>query len=428
MPFTLTMPKLSPTMDGGTIVKWHKKAGDQVLAGDILFEVATDKATVEHTSLDEGWIRQILVQEGNEAIVNQAIAIMTETKDENIAGYVPEKIAEKIVMESSIATETVPSSYVKGPASLTTTFQQPQFIPEPPLENELFHASSSELRASPLAKRLASEKGVDLREIKGTGPQGRIMSRDLEKAPEAFKFGTITEAKRSIPPGTYTEHSLSPMRKAIGQRLQESKTFIPHFYVSQEINPEPLLLVREQLKNYNIKLTINDFFVRACALALREHAGINCGFNSVTQSIIQFETIDIAIAVNIDQGLITPIVRRADNKGIREISAEIRSLAQRARDGKLKPTEYKGGSFTISNLGMYGVSSFQAIINPPQAAILAISGIEEVPVVKNNQLVPGKKMTLTLSVDHRVIDGAAAALFLNELKKIIENPSVLLIS
>jgi pyruvate dehydrogenase E2 component (dihydrolipoamide acetyltransferase) len=435
------MPKLSPTMEGGTIVKWHKKVGDEVLPGDVLFEVATDKATVEYNALDEGWLRQILVQEGKEAIVNQPIAILTADQKESIEGYQPEGIAPKAEeekkLESPITGEAPSKAPLPPPEEVSkrkegVAIAQPQFIPEPPLESYVFEypteRQEKRIRASPLAKKLAKEKGLDLSTIKGTGPNQRIMSRDLNKAqPSQFvNFGKRQEP--TLPPGSYEELTLTPMRKIIGQRLQESKSFIPHFYVTMAIDAEPLVTMREQLKTHEIKLSINDFIVRACALALRQHPMINCGFNSVNQSIIQFKTIDISIAVSLEAGLITPIIRHADYKNLGEISLEIRTLAKKAREGKLNPHEYKGGSFTISNLGMYGVSEFQAILNPPQAAILAVGGILDIPVIRQGAIVPGKNLNLTLSVDHRVIDGVAAALFLQTLKKNLENPSILLVN
>lgn len=438
MPFTLTMPKLSPTMEEGTIVKWHKKIGDAVQAGDVLLEVATDKATVEYNALDEGWLRQILVQEGQEAVVNQAIAIMTAEQNESVEGYQPTGTApaaeaqpqESPSTTAEATTTEKPSEPAKKKES-SGVLQQPQFAPEQPLENYTFEYPTDRLekrvRASPLAKKIAKEKSLDLSSVKGTGPQQRIVSRDLEKAQPLGPAHLQRRQAPDLPPGTYEETPLSPMRKVIGQRLQESKSFIPHFYVTQVIDADALVDVREQLKNQQIKISINDFIVRACALALRQHPVINSGFNSVNQSIIHFKTIDIAIAVSLESGLITPIVRHADYKNLSEIALEIRLLAQRAREGKLELQEYKGGSFTISNLGMYGVTNFQAIINPPQAAILAVSGIQDVPVIRHGNLAPGKILHLTLSVDHRVIDGVAAALFLQTIKKFLENPSVLLI-
>lgn len=433
MPFVLTMPKLSPTMEAGTLVKWHKKVGDHIAAGDLLFEVATDKATVEHNALDEGWVRKILVNEGEEATVNQPLAVLTADKDESIENFqIPQSTTKVEIKEQDRPSEDVQKeAAIETPKAKGGTLQQPSFVPEMPLENYEFEFPSEKLSkrllASPLAKKIAKDKGLDLSTVKGTGPHGRIMERDLHKAQP---IGMVNFGHRDAPqlaPGSYEEQPLNPMRKVIGQRLQEAKSFIPHFYVTSTVNAEPLVNIREQLTNNQIKVSVNDFIVRACALALREHPIVNSGFNTVTQSIIQFKTIDIAIAVSLEGGLITPIVRHADFKNLGELSVEIKSLAQRAREGKLEQHEYKGGSFTISNLGMFGVTEFQAIINPPQAAILAVSGIQEVPVVVNQVVVPGKTMNLTLSVDHRVIDGAAAAKFLQTLKKILETPAILLL-
>ncbi len=439
MPFTLTMPKLSPTMEEGTIVKWHKKVGDFVQPSDVLLEIATDKATLEYNALDEGWLRQILVEEGQEAVVNQPLAILTTEEKERIEGYQLQGIAPSLKVEQQ---EKAPAAQVQEKVPIASqegvktrgesVLNQPQFLPEPPLESHTFEYPTERLEkrilASPLAKKLAKEKGLDLSTIKGTGPNQRIMSRDLVKAQSA---GRVNFGHREVPSfsaGAYEEQPLSPMRKVIGQRLQESKSFIPHFYVTYTLDADPLVALREQLKNQEIKLTINDFIIKACALALRQHPIINSGFNSVNQSIIKFKTIDIAIAVSVEAGLITPIIRQADFKNLGEISVEIRHLAQKAKEGQLQPQEYKGGSFTISNLGMYGVAEFQAILNPPQAAILAVSGIQDAPVIRNCAVVPGKILNLTLSVDHRVIDGVAAALFLQTLKKVLENPAILLIS
>lgn len=434
MPFTLTMPKMSPTMEEGSIAKWHKKAGDFVDAGDLLLEVATDKATVEYNALDSGWLRKILIKEGGEAKVNQPIAIFTEKKEESIEGYKPEGVQPEAAPAPSEAKEekkekTKETAPQQQPAA--TPLRQPAFIPEPPPSKASIErietSSSGRIKASPLAKKLAKQRGLDLSSVKGTGPGQRIVSRDLERAQPS---GVVAFGRRDLPQhaaGTYEEETLSPMRKVISQRLQEAKTYIPHFYVSLKINAEPLIAVRDQLKNMEIKLTFNDFIVRACALALRQHPNVNSGFNSTNNSIIRFKTIDIAVAVSLPTGLITPIVRHADYKNLSELSLEVKALAARAKEGKLESHEYKGGSFTISNLGMFGVSDFIAILNPPQAAILAVSGILPVPVVRNGEIVPGNEMTLTLSGDHRVIDGVAGAEFLRTLQKLLENPSVLLI-
>ncbi len=431
MPFTVTMPKLSPTMEEGIIAKWHKKVGDKIEADDLLVEVATDKATVEYNALDGGYLRKILVAEGGHAVVNQPIAIFTADAKESIEGYKPEgeqPVAQAILKKEEMPELKAESKPVHGAAAV---LQQPAFVPEPPLEKYEFGFPTGSLKkrvaASPLAKKLAKEKGLDLSTVKGSGPSGRVTSHDLDLAqPDQI----VTFGKREAPmiaPGTFEEIPLTPMRKAIGSRLQQSKSFIPHFYIRQEIDADPLFHVREQLKHGGLKVTFNDFIVRATALALKEHPHVNSGFNSVTQSIILFKTIDISIAVTIGGGLITPIVRHADYKNLGEISAEVRDLAVRAKEGKLQLEEYKGGSFTISNLGMFGVSDFVAVINPPQSAILAVAGIEECVRFKNGIAVAGRKLNLTLSADHRVVDGSDAAKFIKTLQKFLENPAVLLI-
>ena len=429
MPFTLTMPKLSPTMEAGTIVKWHKKEGDQVQPGDLLMDVATDKATVEYEAIDEGWIRDIIVKNGEEAAVNQPIAIFSLDKDEDIKDYqVAKPVAKEEKKEKVEETKTVEAV----PKQSGATMQQPEFLPEAPMANYTFEYPTELLEkriaASPLAKKMAKDKGLDLSTVKGTGPGQRIVESDLAKAQPASVVRFGQREAPEIAPGTYEEIPLSPMRKVVGQRLQEAKSFIPHFYVTQTINAESLFHTREQLKNNHVKVTVNDFIIRATALALRQHPSVNTGFNSVTQSIIQFKTVDIAMAVGVEGGLITPIIRHADFKNLGELSVEARLLAHKAREGKLQPQDYKGGSFTISNLGMFGVTEFQAILNPPQAAILAVSGIQDVPVISKGQIVPGKTMNLTLSVDHRVVDGVAAAQFLLTLKNLLENPALLLLS
>lgn len=435
MPFTLTMPKLSPTMEEGTIAKWHVKVGEHVNAGDLLFEVSTDKATVEYNALDEGWLRKILIGEGGAAHVNQAVAIFTEEQSESIEGYKPKEEYQQqaaVLTTDEKAKESKAPQQELAPGSVKASPSQVLFTPEAPLENYQFEYPKEMLEkrvlASPLAKRLAKEKNLDLTTVKGTGPNGRIMSKDLDTAQS---LGDVVFGSRSTPelaPGSYYEEDLSPMRKAIGKRLQDSKTFIPHFYVKQTVEAELLASTREQLKNSGLNISINDFIVRAVALTLRKHPIINSGYNSANQTVVRFQTIDIAVAVSISGGLITPIIRHADYKSLGQISTEVRYLAKLAREGKLEPDQYKGGSFTISNLGMYGVVDFQAIINPPQAAILAVSAIQDAPVVKNGQVAASKTMNITLSVDHRVIDGAAAAEFLKSLKNALENPAVLLVS
>lgn len=417
-------------MEEGMIVKWRIQEGTLVQAGEVFIEVATDKATVEHSALDEGYLRKILIPEGGTARVNQPIAIFTETANENIEGYKPEGEEPAPARQ-----ETAPVAMQAQPQATAVTegavFRQPAFVPEPPLthyhQEESGKSIEGRILASPLARKLAADRGIDLSTVKGSGPHGRILSSDLDHGlPEALvSFG---ETKGSLlPPGSYEEEALTPMRKTIGRRLQEAKSFIPHFYVTQNIDASPLVLVREQLKEGNVKVSVNDFIVRATALSLRDHPEVNSGFHSVNSTIIRFQTIDIAIAVSMEQGLITPIIRYADRKNLGEISSEVKWLAKRAREGKLSREEYSGGSFTISNLGMYGVRDFIAVINPPQAAILAIGGVQDVPVVKNGEIAIGKTLSVTLSADHRVIDGVHAAQFLTTFKKYLENPSLLLV-
>ncbi len=437
MPFTLTMPKLSPTMEEGSIAKWHKKEGDFVEAGELLMEVSTDKATVEYNALDEGYLRKILVPESGEAPVNRAIAVFTEKKDESIEGYIPtgskaeekqKPEKEKSPQSEDDSTGEQKKSDREQPASAPTQ-TQPKFVPVEPLKQGEYKefSAAAKIKISPLAKKIAKENNLDIHSVRGTGPGGRIMKKDLESARPAGDFSFGRRSNCSIPPGSYTEETLSPIRKVIGRRLQEAKAYIPHFYVTQTIDAKPLSDFREQLTHLDLLISFNDCVVRACALALKKHPNVNSGFNSVNQTIIHYQTIDVAVAVSLKEGLITPIVRYADCKNPGEISAEIRSMAKRAKVGKLEPHEYQGGSFTVSNLGMYGVTDFQAIINPPQSCILAVGGILDVPVVKKGVVVPGKIMNLTLSADHRVVDGVAAAEFLSTLKKYLENPAALLL-
>lgn len=422
-------------MEEGTIAKWHKKEGDFVEEGDLLMEVATDKATVEHNAIDKGYLRKLIVPEGGEAVVNQPIAIFTTKADESIEGYVPKGVKAKaapVPSEVGITEEIVAVEPQAAPAKPAAgTMQQPEFVPSAPLEGYAFErpetAPGERLKASPLAKKIAREQGLDLATVKGSGPGGRIVKSDLEKAQPLGDFAFGRHEFPTEIPGSYEEEALTPMRKVISKRLQESKTFIPHFYVNQTIDAEALVALREQLANLGLKVSFNDCVVRACALALRKHPNVNSGFNSTKNAVIHFKTVDVAVAVSLPTGLITPIVRHADYKNLGEISREIKSLAERAKAGKLEQQEYQGGSFTVSNLGMYGITQFQAIINPPQSCILAVGGIADAAVVKNGQVVAGKTMNITLSADHRVVDGAAAAEYVRTVKFYLENPASLLL-
>jgi pyruvate dehydrogenase E2 component (dihydrolipoamide acetyltransferase) len=442
MPFTLTMPKLSPTMAEGTIAKWHKKVGDFVDSGELLLEISTDKATVEYNALDAGWLKKILLKEGAKAIINEPLAIFTEQEKESIDGYKPEGVSPEAAPMA--APKAAPVSVAQPKPQVTKQAPAPQ--PKPvPIETKRAAVTtaptakamperSERIFASPLAKNIAKERGVNLGQVKGTGPHGRIMSRDLEM--QNYQEQEVVEAQ----PATYNmpqaaaktlplqeeEIPLTPMRRVIAERLQYSKSTIPHFYVRQEIDVSALVALREEVKKFEKNFTINDFIIKAVALTLRKHPEVNSGFNPEKEALIRYPTVDISIAVTIQGGLITPILRNADRKSLAQVSQEIKQLASKAKDGKLKPEEFQGGSFTISNLGMFGVTDFQAIVNPPQAGILAIGTIQDKPVVKNGAVVPGKILSVTLSCDHRAIDGAEAAQFVKTLKELIENPILFL--
>lgn len=428
MPSILNMPKLSPTMSVGTIAKWHKRDGDFVKAGELLLEIATDKATLEYNALDEGYLRAHVAEEGKEVNVGDPIAIFSDSKDEDIKSVMP-KPKSKASKPREEKVEDIVEGKERPQTDPVVRAATPKFIPEQPLSGwEAPRKREGErLFSSPLARKLAKERGLDLTTVQGTGPRGRVVARDLNQAQPSGVVAFNRDEIPQVAPGSYEEIPLSPMRKVIAQRLQESKSYIPHFYTEQEIRVETLASLREQLKEAGMKITVNDFILRAVALALRSHPVVNSGFNSETFSRIAFKTIDVAVAVSVEGGLITPIVRHADYKNLGALSVEVRELAKRAQEGKLEAHEYKGGSFTVSNLGMYGIPNFTAILNPPQGAILAVGAIQDQPVVDQGRVVPGKILRCTLSADHRIIDGATAAEFMRTLKKLLETPALLLI-
>ena len=417
----IAMPKLSPTMNEGKIVKWLKKEGDPVMEEEVLCEIATDKSTIEFTSIEKGYVRKIFYKEGDIVPVGEILLLYTETKDEDISSYSLKKPEIKKEVERK---EESKSDMPKTGLSFTL----PTFAPVLPRMNYEFEErdEAERVNASPLAKKMAKEKGLDLGSVKGSGPNGRVIAKDLEFAQSKGPV-FLSEGLPSIPPGTYEELPLTPIRKVIGERLQAAKMTIPHYYITDEVRADRMIDAREQLKEGGLKVTYNDFVLRAVALALKKHPEINSGFNSQNQTIIRFKTVDIALAVSIPDGLITPILFHANYKDIFTLSEEAKRLAKRAKENSLKPEEYQGGSFTISNLGMFGIKSFDAVLNPPQAAILAVGGILEKAVIENGKVVPGHVMHLTLSLDHRVIDGADGAKFLNTLKLYLTNPAILLV-
>jgi len=433
---TITLPKLSPTMESGVISSWHKKEGELVQEGELLIEVATDKATVEYTSPEKGYLRKIIVEAGVEAQVNQPIAILTETAEESIENYQPEwggdgKAPPK---QPEVAVTQKPSKAAAPPAPRKEVPKvvlpaRPKAEPRASREaHDSGYKPRIAVKASPLARKLAAERRLDLSSVVGSGPGGRVVARDLEHAKpiSLVAFGRIEEPAQ--PAGAYVLESMSPMRRAIGRRLLESKVTIPHFYLSVEVLAGPLVALREQLLASGVKVTFNDLILRATALALRQHPEINSGFDAEQEAIIRYQSVDICVAVSIPDGLITPIITDADTKHVGKIAEEVKELAQKAKQGQLAPHEYQGGSFTVTNLGMYGTASFMPIINPPQAAILGIGAIRGVPVVnESGEVVAGKVMTLTLSADHRVIDGADTARFAKTLQGLLEAPAGLLV-
>ncbi len=427
MPIQILMPALSPTMTEGNLVKWLKKEGEAVASGDVLAEIETDKATMEVESIGEGVLAKIVVPDATEGVkVNELIAIILEEGEDTAA-----------------LNETAPTPQAAAAPPPTA---QAESVPAPDAAKPVATKSGERVFASPLARRMAQQSGLDLTTIVGSGPEGRIVKSDIEAAlsgggavtvPAAPPVAAPSPAPASVPTvaaageAAYSEVPNSMMRKVIAQRLGQAKRDIPHFYLSVDCAVDALLALREDLNakapegEGAYKLSLNDFVVRAVALTLRKVPAANATW---TDEAIQFySSIDISVAVATPGGLITPIVRDADNKGLARISAETRDMAERARGGKLMPEEYQGGGFTISNMGMYGVKEFAAIINPPQSCILAIGAAEQRPVVKDGALAIATVMTCTLSVDHRSVDGALGAEFMAAFKALIEEPLTMLL-
>ena len=410
----LTFPAKSPTMTEGTLVAWKVKKGDVIKRDQVIAEIQSDKAVIEWESPESGTVAEILIPAGTQAPVNAVAALLT-TKGEDITAALAK--AKKTNAALSQPTTVVVAATAAAQPVL------PSSSPGP----------STGKRVSPVAARFAAQHKLDLSRVTGTGPDGRIVLRDVEQAANtgAAAIGVASKAEKPRlavvrPDRATSEVAMSPTRLVIGKRLLEAKTQIPHFYVTESIDAGPLSAVREQVNLLEgIKVTVNDLIVRAAALALRVHPKLNATLHGT--SIRQHDSADISVAVAVADGLITPIVNRAHAKTVRQIGDEVRVLAKKAVDGKLKPEEFQGGSFTISNLGMFGISEFTAIINPPQVAILAVAGIKDEPVVRGGQILPGKVMRLTLSADHRAVDGADAAAFMKTLRELLESPATLLI-
>jgi pyruvate dehydrogenase E2 component (dihydrolipoamide acetyltransferase) len=420
MTIEILMPALSPTMTEGNLLKWHKKEGDSVAPGDMLAEIETDKATMEVEAVDEGILGKILVAAGTENVkVNSVIAVLAEEGEsvDDLTSYSPSSPAEVGEQKSQVEEGSKPQQRSESSSDDDSkATKQPQ--------SEDSSSSNNRIIASPLAKRIASQENIDLSNVSGTGPRGRIIKDDVLGADQTAPANQ--HAPNTYGESGYKDAPIGSMRKVIAKRLTESKQTVPHFYLSVDVQIDKLLSARKEL-NQAIeleKITVNDFVLKACAQALVEVPEANASW--MGDSIRLYQNADISVAVALEEGLITPIVRAANLKSLRSISIEVKDLVQKAKNGKLKPEEFQGGSFSLSNLGMYGIDQFQAIINPPQGCILAVGAGIQKPVVQDGTLKSATVMNCTLSVDHRVIDGKVGALLLGAIKKYLENPVLML--
>ena len=435
----IQMPKLSDTMTEGTLVSWKKKKGDKVSAGDVIAEIETDKATMEWESPEDGTLTEIYVEEGRKVNVGDKIAFIGEQGEEapkkekepkkEEAKKEPEKKTEKSKKE-----EKQPKVEKKEEKK---TEKEPEAKPEEPAA-KIAEDEEARVKASPVARRIAAELGVDLSSVKGTGPEGRVTETDVRAAAKSKGAAPAQKAPAAAKPsapsvkaGEGARIQLSGMRKIIAQRLVESLGPIPHFYLTIEINAAPLMAAREELKSAGegadtSKITVNDFVLKAAVQAAVKVPRVNASFDG--DAIVQYTDVDLGIAVAIEDGLLTPVIRAAQNKSLREISEAVKDLAGRARNKRMKPEEFQGGTFTVSNLGGMGIDSFSAVINPPQGFILAIGKVTKVPVIDDGeQIVAGQRMSITMSCDHRVVDGALGAEYLKEVRHLLENPALLLV-
>ncbi|HJD57476.1 MULTISPECIES: pyruvate dehydrogenase complex dihydrolipoamide acetyltransferase [unclassified Candidatus Tisiphia] len=413
MPIKILMPALSPTMTEGNVSKWLKKEGDKVVPGDVIAEIETDKATMEVESVDEGVLAKIIVPQGTENVaVNSLIAVLLE-EGEDIS-----------LLDNFIASSDNVAKSSEKPAIVVEESKSVNLTPE----NKTIK-DTARVYASPLARRLAAIDNIDLSNIQGSGPHGRIIKKDvLSYLVQPTNSGKIRAVNRNNQ--EYRSVPNNNIRKIIAKRLLESKQTIPHFYLSIECNMDKLLDIREDInksliEESNIKISVNDFVILAVAKALKIVPEANASWDE--SAIRYYNNVDVSVAVAIDNGLITPIVRNADQKDLVTLSRELQTLIKKARDNKLTPEEFQGGGFSVSNLGMYGVKSFNAIINPPQSCILAIGASSKRPIVDNDQIKIATMMDVSLSSDHRVVDGAVGAKFLTSFKKFIESPALMLI-
>ncbi len=416
------MPKLSDTMVEGVVASWNKKVGDAVKEGEILAEIETDKATMEFESFFDGVLLHIGVETGNSAPVNSILAIIGQAGEDISALLVDAPVTTPV-----IAAQVEETPKVAAIPNTTPVIESPTAVAETPKVVALATNSNGRVFASPLAKKIAEEKGIDINAVGGTGEGGRIVKRDVdhytpytpaEKAP--ISNNTVAGVE------SYIDEPVSQIRKTIARRLAESKFTAPHFYLTLDINMESAMNARKALNAMEgVKVSFNDMVIKAVAHALKQNPNVNSSW--MGDFIRRNQHVNIGVAVAVEDGLLVPVVRFADTKGLLQISAEVREYAKKAKDKKLQPSDWEGNTFTISNLGMFGIESFTAIVNPPDSCILAIGGIKEVPVVKNGQVVPGNVMKVTLSCDHRVVDGATGAAFLQSFKQFMENPVSMLL-
>lgn len=401
------MPKLSDTMEEGVIAKWNVKEGDKVESGDIIAEVETDKATMEVEVFDAGVILKILAEEGDAVPLGKPMVIIGEEGEDisDLLGEVEEEAGADSKQEPEDRSQEPEEEKDPGFEPAITELEGNG---APPAAS----GKGGRIKASPLARKMAEEQGIRLANVKGSGPRGRIIKRDIED----YEPVAAPAASRDD-----EEIKVSQMRKTIAKRLSESKFSSPHFYETIEVDVEQLFEARGRINEVSeVKISFNDIIVKACAAALRKHPGVNSSWKGDT--ILKHGDVHVAVAVAIDEGLVTPVIRQTDQKGLEQIAVETKELAEKARDRKLQPEQMEGSTFTVSNLGMFGIDEFTAIINPPNACILAVGAIKDVPVVKEGEVVPGKRMKMTLSSDHRIVDGAMAARFLHTLKTMLENP------
>lgn len=414
------MPKLSDTMTEGVVAEWTKKVGDTVSSGEVLAEIETDKATMEFESFYDGVLLHIGVEKGQAAPVNAILAVIGE-KGEDISAILAGNTTPDVPEEGKKEEKTAAPSPEPVKEVVPAVKSQPANTPvSAPVTTD------GRVIASPLAKKLAEEKGIDINAVQGTGEGGRIIKRDVDHyiPYEAPARASYTAAPAGVE--SYTDEPVSQMRKTIARRLAESKFSAPHFYLTLDIDMDNAIAARKALNSTEgVKISFNDLVLKAAAVSLRQHPAVNSSW--LGDTIRRNQHVHVGVAVAVDEGLLVPVVRFADTKGLVQIGEEVREYAKKAKDKKLQPSDWEGNTFTISNLGMFGIEEFTAIINPPDSCILAVGGIKEVPVVKNGLIVPGNVMKVTLSCDHRVVDGATGAAFLQTLKNYLENPVTLLL-